>query len=188
MKIVGSVCCPVGPSAGHDADESRANLIEDGSVLCVTCATRYPKMGDTMKRVWQSICKAGFNTPQVHLGSHTKPGTPAYDASCLSGYDPLLSDRVQATFVAADATVVLSYEQSVEPELASPDRSLHMELSAEQKALLPARVQLLLESLPAQGFCLRQFQTERGLRLVLSCGRPVGKMGFVLGATVEITC
>lgn len=186
MKIVGSCTCPVGSAAGHDADECRANLLEDGSILCVICSCRYPKMSQPMQRIWRAICESGYKTPMVELGSATKPGTSAYDASCLSGYDPALSERVYAVFAAGAEKVVLSYEQNDEPELANPDRSLDRELTAGEAACLPARVKDCVERLKSLGFCLRHFGDELHMRIVMTCGRPVGSMGYVLGATVEL--
>lgn len=186
MKIIGFACCPVGAAAGHDADECRANLVEDGSIVCITCATRYPKMSPAMQQIWQTICRSGFSTPEVEIGSKTQPGTPAYDAACLSGYDPRLSDRVQASFRAGKASVRLDYEQSNEAELQSPDRSLARSLSAGESAQVPDKVKALIQELALLGFCLRCFQSQHRNRIVMTCGRPVGSMGFVLGANAEI--
>ena len=189
MKIVATTC-PVGDAAGHDADECRAMLNEaDGTIACVTCATRYPKMSASVRQVFRCICSSGFHAPAVELGSSTQPGTGEYAAACLSGYDPAQSDRVQATFKRDGLVCKLDYEQHNEGEIVSPDRSLHRELSASERDSLPAFVRNCADALVAKGFCIRHLSEPElnGRRLVLSCGRSVGSMGAVIGMSVVLS-
>ncbi len=187
MKIVSSCTCPVGSAAGHDADECRANLLEDGSVLCVICGTVYPKMSDRMRQVWRAICSSGFRVPSVQLGSATKPGTEAYGAACLSGYDPNLSDMVRATFCSGKESVHLDYELSNEAEIDNPDLSLTRKPGDDELAALPERTRKCVKALEELGFRVRHIQTTAPARVAMSCGRPVGSMGFVLGASVVLS-
>lgn len=188
MKIIASTVCPVGSAAGHDADECRANLVEDGSIICIACATQYPRMSDRMKRIWRTVCSCGFRSPSVQLGSQTRPGTAAYDASCLCGHDPNLSDMVRAQFCAGDQTVSLQYERSNEAEIENPDLSLARTLSAAEEASLPTRIKDCVKALAAEGFCLRHVDTDSALpRVAMTCGRLVGSMGYVLGVSVDMS-
>lgn len=187
MKIIASATCPVGDAAGHDADECRANLLEDGSILCVTCATRYPKMSEAARRIWRAIVSSGFNVPTVQLGSLTEPGTPAYSASCLSGYDPSQSDMVRACFTCSGESVRLSYERHNEAEIEKSDRTVGRVLSSNELAETPERIKRCVAALEAEGFRVRGFNHEIGKTITMTCGRPVGSMGYVLGLAVELS-
>lgn len=186
MKIVGTATCPIGYYAGHDADECRANQLDNGNIRCYACGTDYPKFSKEMKAIWAAICMSGFNAPSVKLGSEIQPGTPEYNASCLCGYDPAQSDRVQATFTREGQCVRLDYERSNEVEVSNPDRSLHRSLTWNELEALPYRVVGCVDGLIEHGFCLRHVDLEKG-RVVMSCGRPVGTMGYVIGVMAELT-
>lgn len=188
MKYVQDCCCPIGPAAGHDGDFCRARLFDNGQISCFGCATVYPKMSARMLRVWRAIVASGFNSPTVELGSTIQRGTPAYDASCLCGYDPALSDRVVANFLGDRKQAVhLEYFQSDEAEIDNPHDSFGRKLTADELAITPDQIKVCVDKLEAEGFRVRHFQTENGLRIVMMSGRPVGTMGYVIGVTVELT-
>lgn len=50
MKIISFAVCPVASQVGHDADEARANLLEDGSIFCVTCNQTHPATAESARR------------------------------------------------------------------------------------------------------------------------------------------
>lgn len=190
MKIVSTTCCPVGPSAGHDGDESRAYLLDNGSVACGTCATTYPKMSNKVLAVYRAICSSGFHAPAVELGSRIQPGTGECNAACLSGYDPAQSDRVQATFKRDGLICRLDYEQRNESEIENPSvHSRVRRLSTNERASLPEFIGNTAKALEGLGFSVRHLsEVEMGKRrLLLSCGREVGSMGYVIGLSVELS-
>lgn len=186
MKIIDSTICPLGASAGHDADECRANLLEDRSVLCVTCATTYPRMSAKMRSVWKAIVSSGFSVPKVQLGSQVERGTGEYDAACLSGYDPAQSDMVRAQFTRGDSRVRLEYELRNESEIDTADLSVGRKLSDEESAFTPEHVRTCVNALEALGFRVRHVGVEHEYRIVMTCGRPVGSMGYVIGASIQL--
>jgi hypothetical protein len=187
MKIVASCTCPVGALAGHDADECRANLLEDESVLCVICGCTYPKMSAKMRDVWRAIVSSGFNVPQVQLGSSTERGSREYNAACLSGYDPAQSDMVRAQFRRGDSSVRLEYEQHNQSELDTADLSIGRSLTADELSFTPDHVRACVASLEALGFRVRHVGVEHEYRIVMTCGRPVGSMGYVIGASIQLS-
>lgn len=187
MKIVSSTTCPVGSAAGHDADECRANLLEDGSVLCVICSTCYPKMSAKMREVWRAIVSSGFSLPQVQLGSTIEPGSREYNASCLSGYDPSQSDMVRAQFARGNSSVRLEYEVHNQSELDTADLSIGRSLTDEELAFTPEHVRSCVSALEALGFRVRGVNCDHEYRIVMTCGRPVGSMGFVIGADIRLS-
>ena len=185
MKSIEFASCPVGDAAGHDGDECRASRYEDGSIACVACQTRYPRLSSTMRQVFRSIASI-YGTPRVQLGSSIQPGSAAYDASCLCGYDPKLSDRVQAFFGRQGESVKLDYDMSNEAEINTPNLGFGRDATEAELALMSPSMRSCLQALASHGFRLRHISREQGTRVVLACGRPIGSMGFVLGATVEL--
>ena len=189
IKIVGHAICPVGSAAGHDGDEIRANLLSDGTIGCFICETCYPKMSEPMLKVWRTIASCCGTTPKVRLGSSLQPGTTEYDRACLSGYDPAVFDHVCAKYTRKNETVTLQYQQSNEPELKSPDRSIGRDLTVEERAQLSPMLNSCVTELEALGFRVQHIASDSmGLRVVMNIGRPVGPMGYVLGALVELRC
>jgi hypothetical protein len=138
-----------------------------------------------MRQVYRSIA-AIYGTPKVEIGSRTQPGTAAYNAACLSGYDPALSDNVRAEFRLRGASATLQYELGTEAEMDKPELSFGREAGADDLALMSESMRSCVAALAKHGFRLRHVSNEHGTRVVLACGRPVGTMGFVLGATVEL--
>ena len=186
MKIIGSTSCRVGAAAGHDGDECRANLLEDHSVGCVVCETIYPKMSDRMLRVYCAIARI-YGVPRVNLGSTIQPGTAAYNHACLCGFDPNLSDHVNTVFTRKGESVRLTYYRAQEVELITPDLSIGRPLSESELALMSDSMKSCVAALEVEGFRVRHFQDFSGLRIVMAAGRPVGTLGAVIGASIEIT-
>ncbi len=186
MKIVGFATCPVGYHLGHDADECRANKLDTGGIFCVTCDAVYPEFNPQMKAIWAAICASGFYAPTVKHGSDTQPGTDAYNAACLSGYDPSQSDRVQATFIRDGQAVRLDYEQSNQHEVINPDRSLQTSIPAAALETMPPRIVGCIDALTALGFCVRSIDSTMNT-VTMTCGRPVGTMGYVIGVSAALS-
>ncbi len=187
MKIIDACTCPLGPTAGHDRDECRANLVEDGSIICVICATRYPKMSPNMHQVWKTIVASGYGVPSVQLGSQTQPGTEAYNMSCLCGYDPNLSDMVRAKFNGGKKEHVdLEYEQGNEQELNSPTLSIGRALTHAELARCSERTRGCIAALETLGFRVTSVGTEIGFTVRMMSGRPVGSMGYIIGASIQL--
>ncbi|MBX9689864.1 MAG: hypothetical protein K2X27_24350 [Candidatus Obscuribacterales bacterium] len=187
MKITGTCSCPVGDAAGHEADACRANLCDDGSVLCVICGTTYPKMSPRMKRAWRAVAANLGVVPSVKLGDFTQPGTPAYDAACLSGYDPNLSTMVRASFQTGALELKFEYERENEHEMENSPADLGR-LLGPQDEKMPAPLYACVKALTEVGFRIAHVGPDDmgGMFMTLRCGRPVGKMGFVIGVGVEL--
>lgn len=107
--IVGFAVCPVGPAAGHDGDECRANALSDGGVLCVVgCqGATYPA---EIVKLFGAARGLGLSVTSIRNGSQItremppreEGGISPYAAACLSGYDPATFEITYLDLVFAD--------------------------------------------------------------------------------------
>lgn len=206
-KVVGFAVCPVGPLAGHDADESRANAMSDGSVLCVSCGTSYP--GGLTLSVRQSIAalmRAGFHRTHITTGSAIQPdkfvpgssralahvlAVSPYDASCLSGYDPATFKMVRvlsSTSIPGGPHAELSCNGDDLEAAENPVLNFGRQASADDLAPFPAQIVNAVRLLEKVQYRLCSINSGGSLRFItMARGRTVGSMGYVQGISVQLS-
>lgn len=189
--------CPVGSAAGHDADECRANRnLDDGSILCITCDTVYPnpdELSPRSLRVLRLVAQQGFGTPKFLLGSQSLPGTPEYNAACLSGHDPSQSTQVRAHYGRGRLSISLNWDKADNASIENFDtdvgRTTLSQIGADELASIPEPLKKLALALEAEGFCFRALSpaTDSYRSITLTCGKSIGKMGHVAGISATLS-
>lgn len=185
--------CPIGESAGHDADGCRAQMCRDNIVVCFACKEAYP--ADMAKRLVDGLraVTRSFGIPKTKIGSDTAVGTAEYNAACLSGYDPALSTAVRMVFTdRAGKTVTFTWDRQNNEQIDTPDANVGsswQELSVEQTSIIPDGVRECVVALDALGYRVRHVAPSNGYnaRVVMTCGKSIGSMGYVAGVSVELT-
>ncbi|MBX9574001.1 MAG: hypothetical protein K2X77_34210 [Candidatus Obscuribacterales bacterium] len=185
--------CPVGEVAGHDGDGCRVQLCKDNIVVCFACQQAYP--ADLADRLYHGlrIVTRRFGIPSMKIGSDTAVGTAEYNAACLSGYDPALSTAVRAVFTTKTGkTVTFTWDRENNEQIDKPDANVGMswqELPAAQSSIIPDDIRQCVVELDALGYRVRHVAPSNGYnaRVVMTCGKSIGQMGYVAGVSVELT-
>lgn len=186
--------CPVGASAGHDGDACRVQMCRDNVAVCFACQQAYPaEMADKLVDGLRIVTRR-FGIPTTKIGSDTAVGTAEYNAACLSGYDPALSTAVRAVFTNKDAgqTVTFTWDRTNNEQIDTPDALVGkswQELSAAETSIIPATLRDCAVELEALGYRVRHVAPHNGYnaRVVMTCGKSIGSMGYVAGVSVELT-
>lgn len=184
--------CPLCGCTGHDGDACRAVRCSDGAIVCFACQQAYPDdMSPRTVNALRSVARL-FGTPVVKLGSETTPGSSEYNAACLSGYDPALSSAVRVSFRQDNQSATLSWDRTTYAAIEAPDAQVGRrleELDEKELAELPERIKQCVSALSAEGFRIRHISESNGYdrRIAMTCGKTIGKMGYVSGLSAELT-
>ncbi len=187
-----SHACPIGAAAGHDGDGCRAQMCKDNIVVCFACQEAFP--ADMAKRLVAGLRIATrlFGIPKTKIGSDTAVGTAEYNAACLSGYDPALSTAVRAVFTKAGKTVTFAWDRENNEQIDTPDANVgneFNELPDTDTRIIPDDIRQCVVELNALGYRVRHVAPNNGYnaRVVMTCGKSIGQMGYVAGVSVELT-
>jgi hypothetical protein len=167
-------------------------MCKDNIVVCFACQEAFP--ADMAKRLVDGlrIVTKQFGIPKTKIGSDTAVGTAEYNAACLSGYDPALSTAVRAVFTKAGKTVTFAWDRENNEQIDTPDANVgndFAELPDTETRIIPDDIRQCVVELNALGYRVRHVAPSNGYnaRVVMTCGKTIGQMGYVAGVSVELT-
>ncbi|MBY0359576.1 MAG: hypothetical protein K2W82_16345 [Candidatus Obscuribacterales bacterium] len=200
------VSCPVGPSLGHDGDESRAARTEQG-ITCGTCGRNWPA---SLERAWRVnriiatliLRKVGNPAekymPVISYGAQSDN----HASACAQDHGETLADLVRMRFANGQCSVELSFHESDVPRIQAPAANYgrsFSEVSDDNRARIPEGIQELVAALEEHGVRVMGLQLGGGSSLEsavplegasypgaglcsisLACGQLVGTVVFGL--------
>lgn len=132
---------------------------------------------------------SGYVHSQQPFGQQVALSISDYAGACLSGHDPATSDLVRMQFKGVPGlTVELWYFQSQVKSVENPSTDYGHRIDADTEApRIPPQVLKALDGLQTIGVRVAAVNLGGTLRhIALACGQPVGSMGAVIGARLQI--